>query len=182
MPNEETELVTALGCLSWFEGRTARLYDLIASRVTDKPISHLLRVLQLQSLSHKEIVLFALGALGIPEAVGGRAICHAFIGPVAETTENLIEELERDKGGLRPEGLQAIFKELESIESAAGEETYVKIMTPLVKALIDSTKEEWKRKAVGYLFEEIVREERFHESVVAEILRRAVGGDKTNQF
>ncbi len=176
--NESLELEATLGCLAWFEERTARLYDLMASKVSDKPISHLLRVLQHQSLSHKDIILFVMGVLGMPEAIGGKGICGPFIGPVAEITEKLIEEFKKNGTELRPQELQKIFEKLEFIESAAGEETYVKIMTPLVKAVIDTTKEEWKRKAVGYLLEEIIREEKFHESLVAEILSRAIGNGK----
>ncbi len=180
MPEEESpELEATLGCLAWFEERTAKLYEIIASKVGDRPISHLLRVLQHQSLSHKDIVLFIMGVLGMPEVIAGRAVCGPLIGPVAEATERLIEELDRGEKELRPEELQAIFKELEFIESSAGEETYVKIMAPLIKAVVDATREEWKREAVGYLIEEIVREEKFHESLVAEILRRAVGGGES---
>lgn len=172
---EALELEAALSCLAWFEERTAGLYGLIASRVKDRPISYLLRVLQHQSLSHRDIVMFIMGVLGMPEMIGGRAVCGPLIGPVAEATEELIKELESGPRELGPEELKAIFKELEFIESSAGEETYVKIMAPLIKAVIDATKEEWKAKAVGHLLEEVVREERFHETLVAEILRRAVG-------
>lgn len=175
MTEERIELESSLGCLAWFEERTARLYDLIASKVGDRPISMLLRILQHQSLSHRDIVLFVMGVLGIPEAVSGRTVCRHVIGPVADATEGLIEEMERGDGVLRPEELRTIFKELEFIESAMGEETYVKIMTPLIKAVINATKEEWKRDAVNYLIDEIVREEKFHESLVSEILRRALG-------
>lgn len=174
MPDTELpELETALGCLAWFEERTARLYELMASEVGDKPVSHLLRVLQHQSLSHRDIILYIAGELGIPELIGGRGVCHSFIGPVAEAADTLIDELMKSSSGLRLEELEAIFKELEFIESAAGEETYVKIMAPLIKAIVEETREKWKGEAVGHLLEEIVREEKFHEYLVAEILERA---------
>ena len=171
---EELELKSALGCLAWFEERTAELYGVLVSRVRDKPVSSLFRVLQMQSLSHKDIIEFVMGVLGMPEAIAGKAVCGAVIGPVAEVTEELIDALSKESRTILPEELKAVFKELEFIESAAGEETYVKIMAPLIKAVIDMTKEEWKREAVGYLIEEIVREEKFHERLVAEILKRAV--------
>ncbi len=177
---ENKELENSLGCMAWFEERTAKLYGLIASRVRDRPIAYLLRIMEHQSISHRDMLMVIMSILGIPEAVWGRSVCVPVIGPVASSTETLIKELKSRDGELMPEELGKIFKELEFIESSMGEETYVKIMAPLVKAVIDSTREEWKRIAVGYLLEEIVREEAFHEKLVTEILRRAVGpGDGT---
>ncbi len=174
MMKEGLELEATLSCLSWLEKRTADLYGALASRVRDRPISALLRILQRQSLSHKDIIAFIMGVLGMPEAVTGRSVCTTVVGPIAEATEELIDRLSKDGEPLPPEELRDVFKELEFIESAYGEETYVKIMAPLIKAVIDATKEEWKREAVGYLLEEVIREEKFHEKLVAEILRRAV--------
>lgn len=171
---EGTSLASILACLAWFEDRAADLYGVMASKVSDSQIGALLRVLEYQSRSHKEIMMFVLGVLGAGETVVGRKLCSSLIGPLADTTGDLLSSVSR-KDKLSTEELKEMFGMLEFIESSAGEETYVKITAPLIKTLIDATKEEWRRKAVGYLLEEIVREEKFHEKLVAEILKRAAG-------
>jgi len=161
-----------LKCSIWLEEKTAELYFKISKRLQDLYTSGLLRIIAHQSKSHAEMLKWIMINTVGNRNRSSRIDCMKMTGEVGEITYAIIKNIERRKQ-LELSDLNEILCKLEFIEKGIGEETYSKILLPLINATLEQTETPRATLEIaGEMIQTIIREEELHESLVKTIKQR----------
>ncbi len=173
----EEVLAKVLKCSIWLEERTAELYFKISNRLDDQYTAHLLKIIAHQSKSHAEMLRWIMNNTLKNQQAGPSVDCIKMTGEVGETTVEAIEYVERrEKLTLRD--LNEIIGKLEFIEKGVGEETYSRILLPLIKTTLEQTGPQQATLEIAKrMIQTIIREEELHENLVKTISQRTSGYD-----
>ncbi|WP_448579229.1 hypothetical protein [Thermosphaera sp.] len=151
-----------LYCSVELERKVASLYEELASLAEseDRFISLILKQIGLESMVHSE-VLRSLGMkLGLYEETED---CRSLLGEAWTRIEEAYSEIRRSE---KPD-IRSILKEILSVEGFVGEETYHKLLMPLLKKLL---KDEDSQKLARLALEKIIEDEAFHENAVNQVV------------
>ena len=162
-------LAKILKCSIWLEERTAELYFKISSRLQDPYTSGLLRIIAHQSKSHAEmlkwIMINTVGNRDRPSRID----CLKMTGEVGKITYEIIKNIEKQER-LELTDLNEIVSKLEFIEKGIGEETYSRILLPLIKTTLEQTiTPQETLETAKEMIQTIIREEELHENLVRTI-------------
>ncbi|MEB3758573.1 MAG: hypothetical protein GSR87_01745 [Desulfurococcales archaeon] len=168
----EEILAKVLKCSIWLEERTAELYFKISNRLDDQYTAHLLKIIAHQSKSHAEMLRWIMNNTLKNQQAEPSVPCIKMTGEVGETTVKAIEYVERrEKLTLRD--LNKIIGKLEFIEKGVGEETYSRILLPLIKTTLEQTGPQQATLEIAKrMIQTIIREEELHENLVKTIKQR----------
>ena len=171
----EEVLAKVLKCSIWLEERTAELYFKISNRLDDQYTAHLLKIIAHQSKSHAEMLRWIMNNTlknQKNQQAEPSVPCIKMTGEVGETTVEAIEYVERrEKLTLRD--LNEIIGKLEFIEKGVGEETYSRILLPLIKTTLEQTGPQQATLEIAQkMIQTIIREEELHENLVKTIKQR----------
>ena len=170
-------LAKILKCSIWLEEKTAELYFKISKRLQDLYTSGLLRIIAHQSKSHAEMLKWIMINTVGNRNRSSRIDCLKMTGEVGEITYAIIKNIERRKQ-LELSDLNEILCKLEFIEKGIGEETYSKILLPLINATLEQTETPRATLEIaGEMIQTIIREEELHENLVKTIKQRTSGYD-----
>jgi hypothetical protein len=150
-----------LYCSIELERRIASLYQELASVVEgkDKFASILLKQMGLESSVHSEILRSLSMALGAYEETGD---CTAVIGEAWRRVEEAYSKIKQGKVA----EAKSVLKDLVLLEGFVGEETYHKLLLPLLSKLLQ---DEAPVDLAKLSIEKIVQDEAFHEKAVKKI-------------
>jgi hypothetical protein len=150
-----------LYCSIELERRVASLYRELASVVEgkDKFASILLKQIGLESGVHSEILRSLSMALGAYEETGD---CPAVIGEAWRRVEEAYSKIKQGKGA----EAESVLKDLVILEGFVGEETYHKLLLPLLSKLLQ---DEAPVDLAKLSIEKIIQDEAFHEKAVKRI-------------
>jgi len=161
-------LGTILECSIWLEEETAKLYLKLSSRVEHKNTAQLLKIIGLQSRSHAEMLNWILETI-LEKRKLRETDCLKITGEVGEINVSIIRAIE-EKDTITRKDLCNIIRKLEFIENGIGEETYSRILLPLLKTTMKQTYP--ANPALGIaeeIVETIINEEKLHEKLVTLI-------------
>ena len=168
-------LAKILKCSIWLEERTAELYFKISSRLQDPYTSGLLRIIAHQSKSHAEMLKWIIDNTLRNRQEGQSIDCIKMTGEVGETTVEAIEYVERHQQ-LTLRDLNNIISKLEFIEKGVGEETYSRILLPLIKATLKQTHISQATLEIAQeMIKTMINEEELHENLVKTIKYKTSG-------
>ena len=162
-------LAKVLKCSIWLEEKTAELYFKISNRLDDQYTAHLLKIIAHQSKSHAEMLRWIINNTLKNQQAELSVPCLKMTGEVGKTTVEAIEYVERrEKLTLRD--LNEIIGKLEFIEKGVGEETYSRILLPLIKTTLEQTGPQQATLEIAKrMIQTIIREEELHENLVKTI-------------
>jgi rubrerythrin len=157
-----------LECSIWLEERTAELYFKIANRAEQRNTVQILKIIAHQSKSHAEMLNWILETL-TEKRRSHEIDCMKTVGEVGELTVDMIKTVE-EKHTMTHEDLCKLLEKLEFIENGIGEETYSRILLPLIKTTIKQAYPETSTIEVAEeMIETIINEEKLHEKLVTLI-------------
>ncbi len=173
----EEVLAKVLKCSIWLEERTAELYFNISNRQDDQYTAHLLKIIAHQSKSHAEMLRWIMNNTLKNQQAEPSIDCIKMTGEVGETTVKAIKYVERLEQ-LTFQDLNEIIGKLEFIEKGIGEETYSRILLPLIKTTLEQTAPQQATLEIAKrMIQTIIREEELHENLVKTISQRTSGYD-----
>ncbi|QOR94874.1 hypothetical protein IMZ38_02860 [Thermosphaera chiliense] len=150
-------------CSVELERKVASLYQELASLAEsgEQFASLLLKQIGLESMVHSE-VLRSLGvSLGLYEETGE---CQTLIGDVWSRVEEAYSKIKQPgKADVR-----GVLKELVSLEGFVGEETYHRLLLPLLEKVLQDRD---SLRLAKLVLEKIIQDEGFHEKAVNSILK-----------
>uniref|UniRef100_A0A7C2BKT4 Ferritin-like domain-containing protein n=1 Tax=Thermosphaera aggregans TaxID=54254 RepID=A0A7C2BKT4_9CREN len=151
-----------LYCSVELEHKVASLYRELASLVEgkDKITSLILKQIGLESDVHSEVFRSLSIMLGLYEETGD---CPVMIGEAWRRVEEAHSKIKQ--GGVAE--AKSVLKELVVLEGFVGEETYHKLLLPLLLKLLQD------KEAVNLtrlLIEKIIQDEAYHEEAVKKII------------
>lgn len=150
-------------CIAQFEMLTASLYERAARAVSDKSasISLILHLISMESRTHSHIMGELARRLGLRETSYN---CKDIIGEPWRRIETLVSNLDFGEGA----SLSQLLKELEFVEGFVGEETYTKVVLPLLKDMLSDRGVDLVEVA-NIVIDKIVQDEKCHERLVARV-------------
>jgi hypothetical protein len=150
-----------LYCSIELERRIASLYQELASVVEgkDKFASILLKQIGLESSVHSEVLRSLSMALGAYEETGD---CPAVIGEAWRRVEEAYSKIKQG----RVAEAKSVLKDVVLLEGFVGEETYHKLLLPLLSKLLQ---DEAPVDLAKLSIEKIVQDEAFHEKAAKKI-------------
>ena len=165
-------LAKILKCSIWLEERTAELYFKISNRLENQYTAHLLKIIAHQSKSHAEMLKWIMNNTLRDQQAKTSIDCLKMTGEVGETTVEAIGYVERQKL-LTLRDLNEIIDKLEFIERGIGEETYGRIILPLIKATLEQIETPRATLEIAVeMIQTMIREEELHENLVKTIKQR----------
>jgi rubrerythrin len=157
-----------LECSIWLEEKTAELYYKIADRVGQRNIGQILRIIARQSESHAEMLNWILENI-LEKRKPTKINCVKIVGEVGKTTVDLIKDVE-NRETITNNDLCNLIGDLEFVENGIGEETYSRILLPLIKTTLKQTYQETITLEIAEeIIGTIVNEEKLHERLVTLI-------------
>ncbi|MCD6324085.1 MAG: hypothetical protein J7L55_03140 [Desulfurococcales archaeon] len=163
-----------LRCSVWLEERTADLYDSISSRMRVDEAASIMKVIAAQSRAHAETMRALMKLLKVDDGALNEEVCLKLTKPVGPVTKKLLEDVDV----LRAVGSKEfgeVLEDLRFLESGIGEETYMRVLQPLLKSVLIELKKDvlsrcaaWdvKELIVNELIKDVVRQEALHELLV----------------
>ena len=150
-----------LYCSIELERRVASLYLELASVVEgkDKFASIFLKQIGLESSFHSEILRSLSMALGAYEETGD---CPAVIGEAWRRVEEAYSKIKQGKVA----EAESVLKDLVLLEGFASEETYHKLLLPLISKLLQ---DEAPVDLAKLSIEKIIQDEAFHEKALKKM-------------
>ncbi len=171
-----------LKCSVWLEERTAELYASLAEKLISDSTRSLMKVIAAQSRAHAEALRAVMKFLGVDEEGVSEERCAELTKPVGPLTKDLLMRVTRLREAGLKEYLQ-VLNDLKFLESGISEETYMRVLQPLLKSVLLELKKgdlgkhvawEVREAVVNELVKDIVRQEALHESLVrkaSEVLK-----------
>lgn len=162
-----SDLSDVLVCTEKFESLVAEFYRELSEKVGDKLLSTVFRWVSMESSGHAELVSGIRESLNIPRV---EINCSAVVGePWVALTKSTKKLVKIDKADSRVIG--EILADVKVLENFAGEETYGKLLYPLIKNLIAEAGEELKDSRMKLdiltiLLNKIVLDEKYHEKLI----------------
>lgn len=158
-------LSKALACARKFENLVAELYGRLSQRVDDRWLPLVFRWLSRESSNHADFIENLRQALDLRDV---ETDCEEFVGEPWRVVSSAMNSLpERVDVGLKD--FRDLLYRLFIVEEFVGEETYSKLLYPLLTELLRSAGtnlEELKLRFLDTLFKELSEEEDFHEELV----------------
>jgi len=165
------KLAMLIHCSEWLERLSAEFYDLLSRKVSDESAASLMRVISTQSEAHADTMVAAFRLLDLQDFLVERVDCVELTKPVGKATLDLMDTL-RGATEVNASSYKEILDKLEFLEIGIGEETYHKILQPLLRALVETVVKvgdsyaELKLKVVSDLLDDVTRQEELHEKLI----------------
>ncbi len=176
------KLAMLIRCSEWLERLTAEFYGLLAQKVKSGYVSALMRVISAQSTAHAEAMDTVLKLLGIEDVLSSDEVnCVELTKPVGEATLELMNAVKRSSE-INALDYQEILGKLKFLEVGIGEETYHRILQPMLRLLIDNSGNtdncslELRSRIASELLDDVARQEELHEKLVIKALKLFEGG------
>lgn len=154
------ELIT---CSIVLEKMISDLYFELYEKTRDPDIKLLFRVIGLESKRHSEILEETAVTYGLKQE---RVDCRKHLGELFVVVESVLNQL-REKSELTLKDLETILGKNCILENFVGEETYHRILLPLLVDMVPDASESLVR-----IMNKIVRDEEFHEEALKYIISR----------
>uniref|UniRef100_A0A7C4FGH4 Rubrerythrin diiron-binding domain-containing protein n=1 Tax=Ignisphaera aggregans TaxID=334771 RepID=A0A7C4FGH4_9CREN len=149
-----------LRCSIELEKKVAMVYIKLSNKVSDPAIRVLFEVIALESDKHA-VILERIVSLS--NLMSQSISCREFLGSLYIGLEQ-VEEYLNTKIQLDLEELRKLLESLVIVEGFVGEETYHKLLIPLIKDFIS------EGNFVSMLVDKIILDEKFHEEAVKSVL------------
>jgi rubrerythrin len=166
------EVAQLLYCSKWLEEAAAKLYRMLAERLDDELVASFMKVISAQSAAHAEVMEAIVRSLNLDEVAERlEPDCVELTKPVGQQTLSLIEELSRMDRVDEKEFLRLRDKMI-FLEDGVGEETYHRVLLPILNGLIETLAAKGLEKDKGLaelardLLLDVIREEKLHELLV----------------
>ncbi|MEM2077860.1 MAG: hypothetical protein QXH45_01145 [Thermosphaera sp.] len=149
-------------CIAQFEMFTASFYEKLSQRVSDESVSLILQLISMDSRTHSQIFVELARRLGFLEPPGN---CREIVGEPWRRVESLTSRLDVAIEISLPEYL----KDLELVENFVGEETFTRIILPLLKDAL-SERDAGLAEATSLIINKIIEDEKHHEKLVRKAM------------
>ncbi len=162
-------MLDILKCSVWLEEKTARLYSLLSEKIEDKYVSGLMKVVSKQSETHALMLKTILVSI-VPKGRDKVSTenCVGITGEAGKATVELIDWI-MGLDIIDREKYTAIVERLAFIENSIGEETYQKMLIPLVKTVLSEISTGTYTRIIDYLNTKMLNiialEEELHENI-----------------
>ncbi|MEM0347044.1 MAG: hypothetical protein QXV93_05265 [Zestosphaera sp.] len=159
------ELSDVLICAERFEGLVARFYSELSKKVEDEFLSTVFKWVSVESLNHAELMSSILKFLNLHYV---EVDCSAVVGEPWVTVMELFEKIVKtDKADSRV--VSELLAGMKILEKFVGEETYGKLLYPLIKKLIIEASEKSRDlrriEILSTIVDELIEEEKYHEKL-----------------
>ncbi|MCC6045453.1 MAG: hypothetical protein LM572_01560 [Ignisphaera sp.] len=149
-----------LNCSIALEEKLSKVYLSLAKKVSELSAKVLLEIIAFESEKHALILREIANLLNLAlQSID----CREFLGALYIDLERVEYELHK-KESLGLEELAKLLESLIIIENFAGEETYHKLLLPLIKDFIS------RDYFITMLIDKIVSDEKFHEKAIESII------------
>uniref|UniRef100_A0A7C5YXK3 Rubrerythrin diiron-binding domain-containing protein n=1 Tax=Ignisphaera aggregans TaxID=334771 RepID=A0A7C5YXK3_9CREN len=153
-----TTIALAIKCSKEFEELTAILYENLSSLYTNnKEFSLAFKWLSIESYSHAKFMEDIYRVLNITISSYN---CREFVGEPWRRVEILLDLIKKNADI----DIDEVLNGLEIIEKFVGEETYSRLIYPLLDKLIKELN--ISLTIVSNIFSEIIEEEKYHENII----------------
>lgn len=154
-------------CAEKFERLIAEFYSVLSKKVEDKLLSAIFKWISAESFNHAELMSSIHKTLDLQHV---EVDCSAVIGESwVAAIKSMQNVMKIDKVDSRV--VSELLADMKVLENFTGEETYGKLLYPLVRNLIIEVGEESKdlrmmSDMLSTVLDEIVLEEKYHEKLV----------------
>lgn len=161
--NTELEelLDKTLTCSSILEEAVADVYFQLRNKINDPHIALVFETISQESRKHASILRSIAILVGLKRV---DVDCREYLGELYASVEHVLSRLQIVKE-LSKDEVRDIVEKLYVVEYFAGEETYHKLLLPLVRELLPASS-----KLIEELINKIIEDEEFHERAVKIVL------------